>query len=178
MKLYRKMKKIVGWFIMMLSIWVANAQDSTIVQSHYLTIPKTDIEIIPPKFFIVLPSTPNVLVHPTTSSTIQVNEIKGLGYPLSIKKLTKKHIEEQGATFIFKKDTITANGNRGTLYLVRFKVKGHDSNHTELEYERYMFFTGNYENTIWINANYPVIAKETIAPVLLHSVLSARFVKQ
>ena len=157
---------------------IAFPQADSLIAPHYLRIKGTDIELMPPKFFITLPSQNNVLVHPSTSSTIQVNEMKGLGYPLSISKLTNEHIEKQGAKLIFKKDTVMANGNKATLYLIRFKVTGKDANHTTLEYERYMLFTGDYNNTMWINANYPVIAKETIASVLLKSILSARFIKQ
>jgi len=156
---------------------ISQTKDS-LIAPVYLHIKGTDVELKPPKFFIILPSTQNVLVHPTTSSTIQVNEIKGLGYPLSITKLSKQHIQDQGADLIFKKDTIMNNGDKATLYLIKFKVTGKDENHTTLEYERYMLFTGDYNTTIWINANYPVIAKETIAEVLLKSILSARFVKE
>ena len=171
------MKKYSLTIMLLLIQTILFSQDSTTVEK-YLNIKGTNIEIIPPKFFIVMPSASNVLIHPSTSASIQVNEIKGLGYPLSIKKLTKKYIEQQGAKVVYEKDTLTLNGNKGKLYLIKFKVKGKDPNRTELEYERFMFFTGDYNNTIWISANYPVIAKETIAPILLHSVLSAKFVEQ
>ncbi len=171
------MKRIlITVFLLFFSITIYS-QD-TVKTEKYYHVKGTNIKIIPPKFFITMPSNPNVLVHPSTSASIQVNEIKGLGYPLSIKKLTKEYIEQQGAKVIYQKDTLTLDGKKGTLFLIRFKVKGKDANRTEMEYERFMFFTGDYNNTIWISANYPLIAKETIAPVLLHSVLSASFTEQ
>ncbi len=171
------MKQIfITAFSLFLSI-VVFSQDSVKTEKYY-RVKGTNIKIIPPKYFMTMPSAPNVLIHPSTSSSIQVNEIKGLGYPMSIKKLTTEYIEQQGAKVIYRKDTLTLDGKKGTLFLLRFKVKGKDANRTEMEYERFMFFTGNYNNTIWISANYPLIAKETIAPVLLHSVLSATFTEQ
>jgi hypothetical protein len=171
------MKKVLIAVILIFHINISFSQD-TVKSEKFYAVKGTNIKIIPPKYFITMPSAPNVLIHPSTSSSIQVNEIKGLGYPLSIKKLTPEYIEKQGAKVIYRKDTLTLDGKKGTLFLIRFKVKGKDSNHTEMEYERFMFFTGDYNNTIWISANYPVIAKETVAPVLLHSVLSASFIKQ
>ena len=145
--------------------------DSTSTLYH---APGTDVSIVPPKYFVVLP-VKNTLLHPATSSTIQINEIDGTAYPLLMQKITPEYIEKQNARFISRKDTITNDGKRATLFLVAFTTEAKDSLHTKMEFERYMFFTGNYQKTIWINANYPVIAREVIADVLLKSLLSVKF---
>jgi len=142
----------------------------TIIPSY--KVPGTDISFIPPKYFMVLPQA-NTLLHPTSSSTIQLNEINGSPFPMLVKNITKEYIEKQGVKFISKKDTITDNGKKATYFLVSFTTQAKDS--TVIEYERFMFFTGTYNKTIWINANYPVIARDVLADVLLKSLLTVKF---
>jgi hypothetical protein len=62
------------------------------------------------------------------------------------------------------------NGMSGVLYLVEFTVKGYD-------YERLMLFAGDYNNTIWINANYPTSAKSLLYDVLVECLLTAQYTK-
>ena len=149
----------------------AELQDSVIPSYN---IPKTDVSFVPPKYFMVLPQA-NTLLHPTSSSTIQVNEINGSPYPMLVKNITKEYIEKQGVKFISRKDTITDDGKKATYFLVSFTTQAKDSLHTIVEYERFMFFTGNYNKTVWINANYPVIARDVLADVLLKSLLTVKF---
>ncbi len=170
------MRKLLTTLIFIVTTISLSAQSSDIQDTVIKTykVPNTDISFVPPKYFMVLPQA-NTLLHPTSSSTIQVNEINGSPYPILVKNITKEYIEKQGAKFISKKDTITDDGKKATYFLVSFTTQAKDSLHTIVEYERFMFFTGTYNKTIWINANYPVIARDVIANVMLKSLLTVRF---
>ncbi len=169
----RKFFILIGLLISSVCVFSQENTDTTI--SEY-TAPGTDVSIVPPKYFVVLP-VKNTLLHPPTSSTIQINEIDGTAYSMLVKKITPEYIEKQNAHFISKKELVTDDGKKATLFLVSFTVTAKDSLHTQMEFERYMFFTGNYQKTVWINVNYPVIAREAIADVLLKSLLSVKFDK-
>ncbi len=170
------MKKFIFIIIFIIASTILSAQNTdsqdTIIPSY--KVPNTDVSFIPPKYFMVLPQA-NTLLHPTSSSTIQVNEINGSPYPMLVKNITKEYIEKQGVKFISKKDTLTDDGKKATYFLVSFKTQAQDTLHTVIEYERFMFFTGTYNKTIWINANYPVIARDVLAKVLLKSLLTVKF---
>jgi len=170
------MKNFLTTLIFIISTFSLSAQKAdlqdTIISSY--KVPGTDVSFIPPKYFMVLPQA-NTLLHPTSSSTIQVNEINGTPYPMLVKNITKEYIEKQGAKFISKKDTITDNGKKATYFLVSFTTQAKDSLHTVVKYERFMFFTGTYNKTIWINANYPVITRDVLANVLLKSLLTVKY---
>jgi len=140
----------------------------------YYKVPSTDVSFIPPKYFMALP-VKNTLIHPTSSSSIQVNEIDGTPYPMLVKNITAEYIEKQNAKFIKRIDTLTYDGKQATIFVVSFNVESKDSARTVIEFERFMFFTGDYNKTIWINANYPIIAKDVLANVLLNSLLTTKF---
>jgi len=166
------MKDVFILIIFLTEVFSGISQSDTIIPEYH--VPGTDVSIIPPKYFVVLP-VKNTLFHPATSSTIQVNEIKGTAYPLLMKNITPEYLEKQNARFISKKEITTNDGKKATLILVAFTVEAKDSSHTQMDFERYMFFTGNYNETVWINANYPVIARGVIADVLLKCLLSVKF---
>jgi hypothetical protein len=44
-----------------------------------------------------------------------------------------------------------------------------------LQFERMMLFTGDYHNTIWLNASYPTMLKKILYPALKQSLLSVLF---
>ncbi len=167
----RKIFVLIGLLISSVCVFSQENVDTALV---VYTVPGTDISIVPPKYFVVLP-VKNTFLHPASSSTIQINEINGTAYSMLIKNITTEYIEQQNARFISKKEVVTDDGKKATLFLVSFTVEAKDSAHTQIDFERYMFFTGNYNKTVWINANYPVIARGVIADVLLKSLLSVKF---
>ena len=137
-------------------------------------VPGTGVSINPPKYFMLMP-VKNTFLHPTSSSTIQINEIVGSPFPMLVKNITPEYIETQDAKFISRIDTITNDGKKATVFLISFTVEQKDSSRTKIDYERYMFFTGSYNKTVWMNANYPTIAKDVIAEVMLNSMLTVKF---
>lgn len=132
-------------------------------------IPGTTIMMTPPEHFLISESIPG-LIHPGSSTTVQVQEVVGTSYLMIKQAMTAEHFESQGVTLISEEEIKMENGMSGVLYLVEFTVKGYD-------YERLMLFAGDYNNTIWINANYPKSAKSLLHDILVESLLTAHYIK-
>ena len=109
-------------------------------------IPRTDVFMTPPEHFLVSENIPG-MIHPGSSTTVQVQEIIGTSYIMIAQAMTPEHFESQNVRLISQEDVKMKDGKNGILYLVEFTVNGYD-------YERLMLFAGDYNNTIWINANY------------------------
>ena len=135
--------------------------------NDYTDVPNTKIEFIPPAHFVYMEGAGGYL-HIGTSSSVQVLEIKGTAYTMITPGLTEEYFKNQGVTLISEEDVITKDQQKAKLYTVSFTVE-------DVPFERLIFFTGDYNNTIWINANYPVAVKEMLNVVLKESLLSARF---
>ena len=151
------------------------AKDTTIAEilkteTIYVDVPNTSVQIIPPAHFIFMEQAGGFL-HVGTSSSIQVQEITGTAYTMITPGLTKDYFKSQGVTLLAEEDIITKSGQKGKLFTVSFVVEN-------VEFERLMFFTGDYNKTIWINANYPVAVKEILNVVLKESLLTAKFKQQ
>lgn len=129
----------------------------------------THIKIQPPEYFMFSEQIPGY-IHPGTSSTIQIQEIIGTSWVMIRSAMTNEYFESQGTTLISETEVTMKDGKSGVLYLVEFNVDGFD-------YERLMLFAGDYNNTIWINANYPKAAKNIIQNILTESLLTAQFEK-
>jgi len=132
-------------------------------------IPGTNIMMTPPEHFLVSESIPG-LIHPGSSTTVQVQEVVGTSYVMIKQAMTPEHFESQNVTLISEEDIKMSNGMGGVLYLVELTVKGY-------QYERLMLFAGDYNNTIWINANYPKSTKALLYDLLVESLLTAHYIK-
>lgn len=146
-----------------------NANVSAILgkDTVYVDAPKTNIQIIPPAHFVLMEQAGGFL-HVGTSSSIQVQEITGTSYLMITPGLTKDYFLAQKVTLLSEEDVVNISGQKGKIYTVSFFVDN-------VEFERLMYFTGDYNNTIWINANYPVAVKEMLNAVLKTSLLTAKF---
>ncbi len=138
-------------------------------QGELVRMPETNVMMAPPEHFLVSEAIPG-LIHPGSSTTVQVQEITGTSYVMIQQAMTPEHFESQNVTLISEEQVTMSNGMGGVLYLVEFKVKGYD-------YERLMLFAGDYNNTIWINANYPKSAKNLLHDILVESLLTAQHSK-
>lgn len=135
--------------------------------TQVVLIPGTHIMMQPPEHFLVSKEIPGLL-HPGSSTTVQVQEVVGTSYVMIQQAMTPEHFESQGVNLVSTTEVKMENGMNGVLYLVEFTVKGYD-------YERLMLFAGDYNNTIWINANYPKTAKGILQDVLTKSLLTAHY---
>jgi hypothetical protein len=136
-------------------------------ESLLVIIPGTKIKMQPPEFFLVSEAIPG-MVHPGSSTTVQVQEIIGTSYVMIKQAMTPEHFLTQNVTLVSTTDVTMKNGMGGVLYLVEFDVNG-------VPYERLMLFAGDYNNTIWINANYPKTAKKLLQNILIQSLLTAQY---
>lgn len=130
-------------------------------------IPGTSVKIMHPEHFLLSEEIPG-FIHIGTSATVQVNEIFGTSYIMIEEAMTEDHFKEQGVELKSKKEVELFDGSPGILYIVEFKSENR-------KYERLILFTGDYHNTIWINASYPIVSKEILQDVLLNSILTAQF---
>ena len=138
-------------------------------EQNYVDVPKTNVRFIPPAHFIYMEQNGGYM-HVGTSSSVQVLEIKGTAYTMITPGMTKDYFMSQGVNLIGSEDVVTKSGQKGKIFTVSFFVEN-------VEFERLMFFTGDYNNTIWINANYPVAVKEMLNTVLKESLLTAQFIQ-
>ncbi len=136
--------------------------------TQLVSIPGTHIKMQAPEHFMVSEAIPG-LIHPGTSTTVQVQEIVGTSYVMIRQAMTPEHFESQGVHLVSTTDVTMQNGKAGVLYLVEFTVNGFD-------YERLMLFAGDYNNTIWINANYPKSAKSVLQDIITESLLTAQYI--
>jgi hypothetical protein len=161
-------------------VGVAHAQQLSDKQkdsllNNVVTVPGTDISIIPPAYFKPYVNDGKFgFIHEGAASSITIQEMKGTPFALVTQGLTKEYFESQGITYITKEDIKTKNNKDGTLFLVGFKVKTKDGKQ-DVEYERIMYFTGTYNRTIWVNANYPKVARDVLFNVLKTSVLTIQY---
>lgn len=143
--------------------------------NNIVTVPGTDISIIPPAYFKPYVNDGKFgFIHEGAASSITIQEMKGTPFALVTQGLTSAYFDEQGIKLITKEDIKTKSNKDGTLFLVEFKVKSKDGKQ-EVEYERIMYFTGTYNRTIWVNANYPKVARNVLFNVLKTSVLSVQY---
>jgi hypothetical protein len=131
-------------------------------------VKNTRVALIPPEHFVFAKDIPGY-IHPGTSSSIQVKDIEGTSWPVIDKVMTKEHLEGQGVKLVSREEVELHSGLSGVIYTVSFETKG-------VEFERMMMFAGDYNYTIWLNANYPVSLKKIIIKPLLSSLLSANIV--
>lgn len=139
-------------------------------EKELVIIPGTNIKLQAPEHFLISEAIPG-MVHPGSSTTVQVQEIIGTSYIMISQAMTPEHFASQGVTLISTSDVVMRNGKGGILYLVEFEASG-------LTYERIMLFAGDYNNTIWINANYPKTAKKLLQRILTESLLTAQYIDQ
>lgn len=143
--------------------------------NNRLVIPGTDISMIPPAYFKPFVNDGHFgFMHEGAASSISVEQIPGTAFSIVVSGITPENMAAQNIAYKTREDLLTYQGHEACLFTVGFMVKSRDGSR-ELEYERLMFFTGNYNRTIWINASYPLIARNVLYNVLRESLLSVQF---
>lgn len=181
------MNKITNYIIRVLLLFVSvclsyvssgqglsQAQKDSILNT-YVTIPNSDIRLIPPAYFKPFLNDGKFgFMHEGAGASISIQEITGTPYPIVVQYMTKEYLETQGVKLLAKENVQTTQKKEAVIYLVSFTVKSKDGS-KELQYERIMLFTGDYNRTIWISANYPVVARKMLFNPLRISLLSVDF---
>ncbi len=152
-----------------------NQEQKDSILNAYVTLPNSDIRMVPPAYFKPFLNDGKFgFMHEGAASSISIQEIKGTPYPIVVQNMTKEYLETQGVKFITRDNIQTKQKKDAVIYLLSFTVKSKDGS-KEMEYERIMLFTGDYNRTIWINANYPVVARKMLFTPLKESLLSVQF---
>lgn len=152
----------------------SQAQKDSVLNA-YVTIPNSDISMVPPAYFKAFVKDGKFgFMHDGAGASISVEEIIGTPYPIVVQYMSKEYLETQGVKFITKENIQTRDKKDAVIYLVSFSVKSKDGI-KELEYERLMLFTGDYNRTVWISANYPIVARKMLFVTLRESLLSVKF---
>lgn len=137
-------------------------------------IPNTQIFITPPAHFKFVEKL-NGFIHVGSSASITVTSVEGTSFLQVTDGLTPDYFKTQNAMLVATEDVKTANGMDGKLYTLSFTTTSTDTSKKVLQFERMMLFTGDYHNTIWLNASYPAVLKKLLYPVLKESLLSVGF---
>jgi hypothetical protein len=131
------------------------------------------VSIIPPAYFIpFVQGDKTGFIHKGAGSTIQVQILDGMVYTLIAGSLTAEEFLKQNATLKEHYTILTNSGQKAEFFIVSFYIKALDK---DVEYERMMLLTGDYKRTVWISANYPVMAKQVIFTALKESLLTIEF---
>jgi hypothetical protein len=128
------------------------------------------IKITPPAHFRQM-KTMASFMHIGSSSSMQIKEIQNTPWQIVVNSLTEEYFEKQGVRLLAKDTVSTKVGNPGMMYLISFDIKNQETQ-KEVTFERIMYFTGDYNRTIWINANYPALIRQMMFPVLEECILS------
>jgi hypothetical protein len=152
----------------------SQAQKDSVLNA-YVTLPNSDISMVPPAYFKPFLNDGKFgFMHEGAGASISIQEILGTPYPIVVQYMSKEYLETQGVKFIAKENVQTTQKKDAIIYLVSFSVKSKDGS-KEIQYERIMLFTGDYNRTIWISANYPVVARKMLFNPLRISLLSVKF---
>jgi len=134
-------------------------------------VPNTSITITPPEHFM-MSNQFSGFIHAGTGSTILIQEKIGIPFVYYKGENAKENFESQGVTLVEERALKTNLGKPCYVYVLSFKVIEAEK---EIVFERILLLTGDYNNTIVLNANYPVMVKEVIFEVLMNSLLSVEF---
>jgi len=124
----------------------------------------TTADITPPEYFEKAEQFYGY-IHKGSASTILIQELAGTSYLLIQQGMTPEYFAQEGFTYISEEEVQTSSGLSGILYRMSFTVQ-------ETEFERLMFFTGDYHRTFWLVANYPAMVKDQMFGVMKKSLLT------
>jgi len=151
--------------------------DSYLVLQPPVLFPQTHVLISPPKNFKPVDNIRG-FIHLATTTSITCTEIKGYHYTQLCEQLTSEYIASQNAVLNETEDVVLDNGSQGKLFTISFTIPAKDSLHKDTPFERVMLFTGDMENTIWLNATYPQSVKRFVSKIVRKSLLSVKPEKQ
>lgn len=153
-------------------LWLPVAsQDKQAYLQEPVEIGNTSITIAPPAHFVKSETFPGFL-HPGTAASILVKHSVGVPFVHYTGTEAKDNFEKQGLTVVSEEELKTNSGKKAFLYVLSFTV---EENEKEMVFERMIFLTGDYNNTVMLNANYPQIVRELLYEVLKESLLTVQF---
>ncbi|MFO7879192.1 MAG: hypothetical protein ACQES0_00035 [Bacteroidota bacterium] len=110
----------------------------------------------------------NGYMHTGTASSIVGYEMEQTPYALSSDSLTQEQLSGQGVKLVGQEESKTYEGMPAKFYFVEFKTK-------DVEVIRIMFFTGSYNKTVFLQANYPKGFDSLLRKVIMESFRTVKF---
>lgn len=150
---------------------------SYLVLQTPILLPQTNVWISPPKNFKPIESIRGLIHLPTTTS-ITCTEIKGYNFERITEQITPEYIAKQDAVLDSVEEVTTNSGMPGKLFTISFTIPAKDSTQKDTPFERLMLFTGNIDNTVWLNATYPKSVKRFVYKIVRKSLLTVKLNEQ
>lgn len=131
------------------------------------------VSMTPPAYYLpFVQGEKQGFIHQGAASTIQVQIYENVLYTYIAASLTEEELLKQDVRLIEHTYVLTNSDKKAEFFVIAFTVY---SNGEEMEYERMMLLTGDHTKAIWINANYPVLARDVVYSVLKESLLTVEF---
>lgn len=137
-------------------------------------IPLSDVSIIPPAYYKPFTQDGKFgFIHQGAASTLQVQIVPGTPYTYIAESLTQEELGKQGAVLLLREEVLTNDNKPAILMVLSFTIK--KPGQEDAVFERMMLLTGDHTRAVWVNANYPAIARPVLYNVLRESLLSIKF---
>ncbi|MGM0651047.1 MAG: hypothetical protein ACQES1_11160 [Bacteroidota bacterium] len=107
-------------------------------------------------------------MHTGTASSIVAFERNDAPFMLTQDSIRPEQLTGDSAKLVLQEDLKTYNGAHAKLFIVEFTVDG-------VEVYRLMFFTGNYDKTVFLQANYPKGFDKLLRKVITESFRTVKF---
>lgn len=139
------------------------------IDSLYSKVPETGIQFRLPKYFEAFRSESiNGYMHKGTAASIVAFEYEGSPYVFENDTLKQENLTTQGVQLIGSEESKTYDGNPCKFYFVKFQVDN-------VDVIRIMFFTGSYQRTVFMQANYPLAFDSVMRKVIMESFRTVKF---
>ena len=158
------LKLIIFTWMILQGFYAFSQEDDQLPQ---VVVPNTQVKIAPPEHF-VLSDQFTGFIHGNTASTILITEMPNTNVVMVMESMEQADLSSQGVTKISEEEVTLNSGDKGTIFLVSFVVD-------DIPFERMMFFTGDYQNTIKVDVNYPAKFKSLVYDALKASLLTVEF---
>ncbi len=169
---------LLGIFINMKTVSAQQTTNDTLPYSDFVRndlqkteskFKHTSISIRLPKHFKEFSNESiNGYMHTGTASSIVAFERNDAPFMLTQDSIRPEQLTGDSARLVFQEDLKTYNGAHAKLFIVEFTVDG-------VEVYRLMFFTGNYDKTVFLQANYPKGFDKLLRKVITESFRTVKF---
>ena len=154
----------------------AQQKDTTkakkIVYTEPVTVPHTNVKILPPAYFA--PSDKfDGFYHEGAGASLLITETEGHPFTIMAEAAANdENLTKLGIKLISQEKLKTKAGKDAILIVLQFTVKGPTKS---FDYERQMLLTGDYDKTVVVTANYPMLAKSILYEVIKQSALTVTY---
>jgi hypothetical protein len=115
-------------------------------------------------------------IHPGSAASIVITEAEGISWIQACQTLTAENLNGQNVSLLEQEEVQLKNGMKGKFFVMRITIASNDTAKQNMEFERLMLFTGDYNLTGWINANYPSMLRPVLYDILKESMLSVEMI--